>query len=488
MGASNQSIRSGADPNVVADPRKSGQTVDPGPYVAEVISHIKSTRMGQLGVWIPDWGEKPDPANPSAIVSYSSPFYGTTYGTDTQQLPNSPASAGQSYGMWMVPPDIGAKVLVIFATGDIGKGYWIGCVYDSPSHHMVPGLARNIGGSNNTTSPGGELAGYLNASSNLPVTEYSTADATGFDSDALVNTKRPAHIVQTSILVAQGLDKDKVRGAISSSSMREVPSNVYGISTPGRRATKGDQFPSNPDAVAMRTGGHQFVMDDGDKDGVDQLIRLRTAGGHQILMNDTESVLYIASKSGLQYIEFSTDGQIHVYGRNGMNFRTEGVMNFHADAEINFQSQVINMKAASKKAAAIIMNSTGSISMSSMMGLSAKSNGPVSVSSLSMASFKAGGLVSISAGASCSVSGLTLLLNCAAGAVASGLTAATSLVGPGKSAMHPDTKRENGVWYAQENGIESVCSIVPAHEPWVGPDGKSRPSAVFPGKANALGF
>ena len=32
-------------------------------------------------------------------------------------------------------PDIGTKVLVIFAEGNRGRGYWIGCVQD-PKHEL----------------------------------------------------------------------------------------------------------------------------------------------------------------------------------------------------------------------------------------------------------------------------------------------------------------------------------------------------------------
>ena len=149
-----------------------------------------------------------------------------------------------------------------------------------------------------------------------------------------------AHPYQASILVNQGLDTDPVRGAISSSSLRESPSNVYGISTPGRSVTgNAQQLTSSvqamgdnqAQAVIGRLGGHQFVMDDGDVNGTDQLIRLRTTGGHQILMNDTKQVLYIGSASGAHWLEFSDSGMINMYGAAGINLRTQGVLNLQGD-------------------------------------------------------------------------------------------------------------------------------------------------------------
>ena len=55
------------------------------------------------------------------------PFYGTTSEKGLTSNPGYKASQ-QSYGMWMVPPDVGNMVLVIFVEGQLNKGYWIGCV------------------------------------------------------------------------------------------------------------------------------------------------------------------------------------------------------------------------------------------------------------------------------------------------------------------------------------------------------------------------
>ena len=42
------------------------------------------------------------------------------------------------------------------------------------------------------------------------------------------------HTDQFNILRTQGLEFDYVRGALNSSSQRETPSTVFGISSPGR--------------------------------------------------------------------------------------------------------------------------------------------------------------------------------------------------------------------------------------------------------------
>ena len=485
--ADSKQRRTGSSQTASVDNKKTGIKVEPGPYVATVVGHVKGSRMGQLEVFIPEWGGDISDGTKYIQVSYASPFYGKTFGTDTQELPDTPATAGQSYGMWMVPPDSGNTVLVMFANGDRGRGFWLGCVYDSTSHHMVPANGRNIAGADKTTIPPGEQAASVGKTSVVPVTEFSTAQPTAFDPDGITATPRPPHQYQLAVLLAQGLDRDPIRGAISSSSMREAPSNVYGISTPGRPATPTAQVQGEPDSAIFRKGGHTFVMDDGatgddvNKAGTDQLIRLRTSGGHQILMNDTENVFYVANRTGDCWLEFSAEGQMHVYAKNGLNMRTKGVMNFHADAAILMQSPVIQINASDTSGgggqSALILGTTGQFAVSAMMGASIASDGPLSLSSLSMASLKAGATLSMSSVGMTSIYGTLLKLN-------TGIPGIPTIVKETPLNALQDTIYSDGVsaWVSSKGQISSVCTQVPGHEPWLADDGISRPPPQMPGQ------
>ena len=85
--------------------------------------------------------------------------------------------------------------------------------------------------------------------------------------------------------------------------------------------------------------GHTFVMDDGDVDGDNQLTRLRTASGHQLLMHDTEGVVYLANGSGKAFIEMEKNGKINIYSDRGIAIRSEGDFNLHSDKNINFHAK-----------------------------------------------------------------------------------------------------------------------------------------------------
>ena len=119
----------------------------------------------------------------------------------------------------------------------------------------------------------------------------------------------------------QGLDKDAIRGLTSSSARRETPSKVFGILT--------------PDA-------NQFVMDDGDQ----QLIRLRTKSGAQILLDETNGSVYIINKKGSGFVEIDDAGKIDVWANDSISLRSHKDINLRADRDLNIESgRNINIRA-----------------------------------------------------------------------------------------------------------------------------------------------
>lgn len=460
--------RSGADPSGKADGKLSGWTIDPGPYEATVVGHVENTRSGQLIVTIADWGgfvpdQNQGPNADQIVVSYASPFYGKTYGADSGGSADTPQTSGQSYGMWFVPPDVGNTVLVIFAGGQRDRGYWFACIYDGPNHHMVPGMARNLGGSALTKTPPAAdgLNKYFSSDSVLPVVEVNIADPTALSPDGLDKSARYPHEFQSMCLVGQGLDRDPLRGAISSSSLRESPSNVYGISTPGRKASAGDFYAPNPELIFFRKGGHQFVMDDGSNDGTDQLIRLRTSSGHQILMNDTEKILYIASSTGKQWLEFSATGEINVFGGSGINMRSQGPMNFHSDSSITMNALNININGNM----GIKLNSLNNISIAALREASVKAGGTLTLTGSGTVALQAGAAMKIGAIGKVNIDGSIVGLNC-------GAPPSIPVVIPPILHTHKDSKFNGTNWDGNGASVLSVCTVVPSHEPWVRPPKK----------------
>ena len=343
------------------DNDKSYTVVDPGPYVAIVKENRDVTRMGRIGVVIPAIHNAQNVNSDQLITcDYLAPFYGakSPNAVNTTDI-TSYEQSQHSYGMWMVPPDIDTKVLVTFAEGKINQAYWMGCIQEPFVNHMTPGIASSTntynplgvgGGENDPTNKVSEKIKSF-GTEDLPAGEvnrgiWDSASAEGFD-----KLKKPIHPFANT-LKKQGLVKDDVRGTTSSSARRETPSNVFGISTPGRIDTRSSKkarvgtLDDQQEKVLTRNAGHTFVMDDGDANGANQLVRLRTSSGHQLVMSDSAGVVYLANADGTVWMEFSNNGLVDVYAQTGYNLRSGADINFHAEGNINmYANKSIKLKA-----------------------------------------------------------------------------------------------------------------------------------------------
>ncbi len=326
-----------------------GAGKDAGPYVGTVKFTNDPLRQGRLGVNIPELSQTSNPGPDDCIwCQYLSPFYGAkSLAATTKSDANDYKATQHSYGMWFVPPDIDTEVLVIFAKGEQSKknAFWIGCVQQPLTNQQVPGY----GSSNDnirSIQEAKELAGsgQTNYGTDfLPVGEKNRRMIEGAQTATFANSIQfPINDVLADQLVDQGLVQDDIRGTTSSSARRETPSQVFGINTPGRIRTDSRARNIGPEGAPVQTDrnpGHSFVMDDGAADGTNQLTRLKTASGHQLLMHDTAGVVYLANGSGKAFLEMDQDGTISVYSDAAINLRSSSDFNIHSDRNINFHAK-----------------------------------------------------------------------------------------------------------------------------------------------------
>ena len=317
-----------------------------GPFTGIVKNNVDPTRSGRLQVYIDVFsGGNPNDSTKWTTVNYLPSFYGST-------TPNLTPDAGvgtypgnqTSYGMWFTPPDIGITVLCVFVNGDRQLGYYIGVVPDNGVGAMVPA----IGGSSKYVTGNKNQETYFADAPLLPVTEINTNNPAVVNAGRFFDQLKPVQAVVAGAMFQQGLANDPERGPIKSSSQRETPSAVFGISTPGIPIFQGGMKPNDirqkiqnnelkpADArVIGRMGGHTLVMDDGDLQGNNALFRLRTPKGHQITMNDSDDFFYITHANGQTWLEFGREGTVDIFSTNSVNIRTQGDINFHADRNIN---------------------------------------------------------------------------------------------------------------------------------------------------------
>ena len=330
-------------------PDAGGANIRSVPVLGIVKDNIDPIRSGRIQVYISDFsGQDPDNRDNWVTVSYLSPFYGRVTPKAGDTGFGSYKANPSSYGMWQAPPDIGSTVLCIFVNGDMNYGFYIGSVPEPEALHMVPAIGANQENEKVIFNPG-EAQSYGGAI-RVPVTNMNTNNEGLTNSNEYLTSPKPVHSYVAGIMNQQGIIRDPIRGPISSSAQRETPSRVgWGVSTPGRPIYEGgfddNSIAQNLDPnknqqlrVVARRGGHSIVMDDGDIIGRDQLIRLRTALGHQILMSDDGQTLMILHSNGQSYIELGKEGTIDMYSTNSVNIRTQGDLNLHADRNININA------------------------------------------------------------------------------------------------------------------------------------------------------
>lgn len=435
------------------------------PVFGIVKDNIDPTRSGRIKVLI---GEKsPQDSNNAdswVTVSYLSNFFGKIDGGAGSSDNGTYKTNPSSYGEWHAPPDIGTKVICIFVNGDPNYGFYIGCVPEPETLHMVPA----IGSSDKILANDGEATSYGGAT-RLPVTNLNTNNKNMADSDEFNDSPRPVHSYTASIMNQQGILRDPIRGPISSSASREAASRVgWGVSTPGRPIYEGgfddstvvknlETDKAKQLKVVARRGGHSIVMDDGDIIGRDQLIRIRTALGHQILMSDDGQTLMILHSNGQSYIELGKEGTVDIFSTNSFNVRTQGDINFHADRNINIHAKE-NFNVQAKN---IHTNSEEKTKIRAASDINMAATGKITGLAGGAIAWGGGGDVSLVGGGQAFVNGSKVNLNSGAPGTS------PESVGPIPLVAHTDTlfDQEKG-FIASPGKLLSITSRAPAHAPW----------------------
>lgn len=441
--------------------------------IVKVNSH--PARMGNLSVFIPQFGNtgttsgkrlEDDPSQ-WRQVRYCSPFYSRTEVSTATGQPNNSISVKNTAGMIYPCPDIGTRVLCFFPEGRNAEGFWFACAPDTYMMQSLPepSMTSNYDATSqrvrHTRAPAGEFNDLEN-----DVTKIKN----------FLQPKRALDTDSLNQLVAQGLDQDEIRGLTTSSYMRETPSEVFGITTKGRRVDqRGRDISTRTDILeALKQGtdlrpdqqdvlikpiarkhGHAFVMDDGDLEGNSNLVRIRSSHGHQILLHDTEDLIYISNGSGSAWIQMDRAGQIDLYSSVNVNVRSRNI-NFHADDSIKFHAKRTIQMVAEQNAhieggtMVNLYSDQGSAYMFGGKGIQIKGAGTVNVESSSGFNLKASGDMKIQA--SC-----LALQGSAAGAQKQNKAVLKDLTDTGRDAT--------GFWSANTQ-VKTSVDRAPSHEPY----------------------
>jgi hypothetical protein len=93
----------------------------------------------------------------------------------------------------------------------------------------------------------------------------------------------------------------------------------------------------------------------------DELIRLRTRSGAQLLLHNTEGIVYIINNDGTAWMEFSKNGKIDIYAKDSVSIHTENDFNLRAERDLNMEAgRNVNIKATGQNTGDKLVNSTPS--------------------------------------------------------------------------------------------------------------------------------
>lgn len=460
-----------------------------GPFLAIVRNHLDTTYNGNLEVEMLTRTKSGNSSNtPGQLVpvSYLSPFYGTTpyIGTSKNQ---GHTNSQQSYGFWAVPPDVGSQVLVIF-TPD-GYGFWMGCVQEE---NMNMCMLDNFVSTSYNDQTSADIK---------PVVEYNKRIETARGRDATQFVK-PTNLDSLNVLETQGLNKDLTRGLTTTSPRRNLPSSVYGLTSPGPQDKRsgapkvkyGEKFAETV-TWHNRLGGTNFVIDDGDptllrkkpaseappeyvniekgETGGDptllhnELTRIRTRTGHQLLFHNTEDLIYIGNARGTSWVELSSNGKIDIYAEDSISIHSKNDINLNADRDINIEAgRNFNVKANNDITFESIANyqlivgennkitTVGNYDVETTGNKLETTKGDFDLKTTGHNWFTAGGPTDIKSGGNHTETAPQIHMN--------GPTAATAATATPAQALPVFELPADG-----EETIETIMKRVPQHEPWL---------------------
>lgn len=303
-------------------------------------------QMGRLRIFCPSLNDDPKAAQYVPWAIYASPFSGSidnssyTRGVGGEQVAESKGAV--HYGFWAIP-DLGAHVLVGCVDGDYRRRFWMACV----PQHQETGTLHNGRWKHNA----GEIEGPLTSDdapmqplyNNLkeafgdkkksPEWKSRAADyqATAIrdDFNQVPNNKKEKYVDQTNKSMVDGESDEWIKDAIGSHGYDWTGFKNYGAFLASR--TFGMSSP----------GMHAFVMDDRP---FNSRMKFRTTTGHQILLDDTNERIYIATNQGKNWVEMDSNGNVDVYSENHVSINAAADINFTAGQTIRlFAEEGIHM-------------------------------------------------------------------------------------------------------------------------------------------------
>lgn len=280
-------------------------------FEGQVVATDDPLEAGRVKVWC----QSLDGASPEVDrlpwAEYVSPFSGFT--TDFPAGPDAVETAGEAgYGFWAIPK-IGASVVVFCLEGNATRRCYFGSLLQRNTPLTLPAGVNKSGP--NSLARNGAFT---------PMEPASTFLKAQFDNNLDSSEAQTRGAFERTAGNMSRITKDPAAGYAQSPIEGEtyLDPQTYCFVTPGRNALI---FQDDPTTARLR---------------------LKTANGAQIILDDANERIYVSTAGGKAWIELDQDGHVHVFASESMSVRSGKDLNLVADGNVNVEAgQAVNVKA-----------------------------------------------------------------------------------------------------------------------------------------------
>lgn len=309
-------------------------------YMGVIKDATDALTLGRVRVYVPDMGGSE--ADPTAWLNcvWTSPFIGSTNVLSNTKNSQSYQGTALSYGLWMQAPDTGNLVVVGFLGGDRSQAVILACRPQEYNMWMIPGTANAATwpsqAFDGSTLPWPTERGVKPILPGPPVAEYNKADPSTNE----LRGPRPRYDPLFYALLQQGLFNDLERGSSTASIMRESPSRVFGLRTPGGFQISVDEGAATTTPAADYSEGTAQAQTTTVDPKAPRYLRLRTPSGAEFVINDNDGYIYGVTALGNSWFELtdSPTAGVQIYSYGDISFRSQANINLHADLNVNIEA------------------------------------------------------------------------------------------------------------------------------------------------------
>jgi hypothetical protein len=273
-----------------------------------VVDNDDPQQMGRLKVWVPSLDGDDYNIENLPWTFYLSPIASQTLDFKAAET-QSQTNGYKSYGFWAIPK-IGTIVVIGLLHNDSNLRFYIGSIFGEHGNRSLP-----------------------NGRNRPDITPGPLSDTYEPIQPAIDNLKMQ---FQNNLTASEAITRGVYERAVAQDKTLKDGSEGYDISPSNKEKLE-------PQTYCLVTPGlHSLVFQDNPKNC---RVRVKSASGHQIILDDANERIYISTARGNNYIELDGDGRIHIYANNDVSMNVGGDLNFSATGNFNVNANNVNIAA-----------------------------------------------------------------------------------------------------------------------------------------------